>query len=112
VPNPNGIKGARAELEVQRLFRDQLGIVTARRALGAGRKDDIGDITGIGDLVVQVANWGNVAAAVRQKPIECEQQRLNAGATHAATFVRLRGGTYRVVQTEAQFFTMYNEVIS
>jgi hypothetical protein len=112
MPNPNKRKGDAAELEVQRLFRDQLGIVTARRALGAGRKDDMGDITGIGDLVVQVCSWQNVAAAVRQKPIECEQQRLNAGATHAATFVRLRGGTYRVVQTESQFFSLYREVIS
>ena len=36
-------KGDRAELEVQGILRDLLG-VPARRALGAGRKDDVGDI--------------------------------------------------------------------
>lgn len=115
--NSSKNKGDRAELEVQALFRDHIG--TGRRALGAGRKDDIGDITGLPQLCVQVVNWKDVAAAVRHKPVECEQQRVNLWRQHyeaiddvyAATFVRLRGGEYRVVMTPEQFFAMYREAI-
>jgi len=119
-------KGDRAELEVQGLLRDLLG-VPARRALGAGRKDDVGDISGVPDTVIQVADWKDVTRAVREKPLECEQQRQNfppqpaegmAGVlgivyrpTFAATFVRLRGGDYRVVLTPEQWAAMWREAV-
>ena len=103
-------KGDRAELEVQGLFRDHLGI-PARRALGAGRKDDVGDIHGVPHTVVQVVNWRDVAAAVRNKPNEAERQRENAEMPFAATFVRLKGGEYRVVMTPDQWFAMYRECL-
>jgi hypothetical protein len=131
-------KGDRAELEVQGLLRDLLG-VPARRALGAGRKDDVGDIHGVPDTVIQVADWKDALRAVREKPLECEEQRLRGeslrhahgrtpenhtlvtgragenhevfslGATFAATFVRLRGGEYRVVLTPEQWATLWRE---
>lgn len=103
--NSSKRKGDRAELEVQGIFRDHIG--AGRRALGAGRKDDIGDITGLPDLTVQVVNWQNVAAAVREKPRECVEQQQRAGTDFGATFVRLRGGEYRVVLTPEQFFCLY-----
>jgi len=106
--NPSKRKGDRAELEVQGLLRDLLG-VPARRALGAGRKDDIGDIHGIPNTVVQVANRKDVAGAVRAKPLECEHQQERAGADFGATFLRLRGGDYRVVLTPAQFAALWRE---
>ena len=112
--NSSKRKGDRAEMEVQGILRDLLG-VPARRALGAGRKDDIGDITGVPDTVIQVVNWKNVAKAVREKPLEAEGQRrataLNGmGAdVFAATFVRLRGGDYRVVMTPEQWAMMWRE---
>ena len=94
----------------------------ARRALGAGRKDDVGDITGVPDTVIQVADWKDVTRAVREKPLECEEQRLKStkpyewlGKTDhipdsfAATFVRLRGGDYRVVLTVEQWAAMWRE---
>jgi hypothetical protein len=59
--------------------------------------------------VVQVANWAAVASAVRVKPVEAEQQRINAGATFAATMIRLRGGEWRVVLTVPQFCTLLRE---
>lgn len=108
--SPSKRKGDLAELEVQALLRDHLGM-PARRALGAGRKDDIGDITGVDRTVIQVANRKDIAAAVREKPLECEQQRRNAGEPFAATFIRLRGGDYRVVMTPTQFFNLYREAI-
>jgi hypothetical protein len=108
--NPQKRKGDKAELEVAQLIADLLGF-PARRALGAGRADDVGDIHGVPDTVVQVASWADVAAAARQKPLGAEQQRLNAQATHAATFVRFRGGTYRVVLTPEQWATLMREAL-
>lgn len=100
--SPAKRKGDRAELEVAELLTDLLG-VPCRRKLGAGRLDDCGDIDGVTDTVVQVANWRDVLAAVRTKPIEAERQRANDGATFAATFVRTRGGIFRVVLTPEQW---------
>jgi len=124
VANSSKRKGDRAELEVQGLLRDLLG-VPARRALGAGRKDDVGDITGVPDTVIQVADWKDVTRAVREKPLECEAQRGHSRSdvhgymrdgdpwpcTFAATFVRLRGGDYRVVMTPEQWATMWREAV-
>ena len=73
--------------------------------LGAGRLDDTGDLDGIPDTVVQVANWNNALRAVREKPEGAETQRLNAGADYAATAVRLVGGVWRFVLTHEQFAT-------
>lgn len=108
IVNPSKRKGDKAELEVQALLRDQLG-VGARRALGAGRKDDVGDIHGVPDTVIQVCNRKDVATAVREKPLEAEEQRRRAGAAFAVTFVRLRGGDYRVVLTPEQWATYFRE---
>lgn len=102
-------KGDRAELEVQAMLRDHLG-VPARRALGAGRRDDMGDITGVPNTVIQVAAWSHdFAYGVRIKPEECETERVRAGVDFAATFMRLRGGDWRVVMTPEQFFALWRE---
>jgi hypothetical protein len=101
-------KGDRAEREVQTLIRDLLG-VPARRMLGAGRQDDIGDIEGVPETTIQVADWANVATAVRVKPDQAEEQRARAGTPLAATFVRLKGGTWRVVLTVEQWATYWRE---
>ena len=108
--NSSKRKGDKAEREVQAILRDELG-VHARRALGAGRKDDVGDVHGVPETVVQVVSWKDVARAVREKPMECEVQRVRAQATHAATFVRLRGGVWRVVMTPEQWATLWREAV-
>lgn len=106
--HPSKAKGDKAELEVQRLLQDHLGL--GRRKLGAGRKDDTGDIDGIPNTVIQVANWpSDTLGAIRHKPDEAELQRLRAGVPFAWTFVRMRGGLYRVVQTPEQAFAMWRE---
>jgi hypothetical protein len=55
---------------------------------------------------------------VREKPLEAERQVANlpmrfnmSGSipTFAATFVRLRGGEYRVVLTPEQWATLWRE---
>ena len=100
--NPNKRKGDRAELEAASLIADLTGF-PVRRKLGAGRQDDKGDLDGVPDHVIQVAAWSDVTAAVSQKPDGAERQRMNAGAGYAATFVRIRGGKWRVVLTPEQW---------
>ena len=100
--HPQKNKGDEAEREVAALLSELTG-KTVRRKLGAGRTDDTGDIEGIPNFAIQVADWKNKNAACLQKPVEAEDQRINLGVDHAATFVRFRGGRYRVVLTPEQF---------
>ncbi len=108
--SPSKRKGDKAELEVERLLQDELG-VPARRALGAGRKDDMGDIDGIPDTVIQVAAYKDIARAIREKLPEVEQQRQRAGATYSAVFARRRGGEWVVVMTPAMWCSMIRETL-
>ena len=92
------------------LIQSLLGAPTIRRKLGAGRRDDMGDIDGVEDTTIQVVNWpSDTLRAIRDKPLTCEAQRENADTTFAATFVRLRGGVYRVVLTPEQWATYVRE---
>lgn len=100
--NPSKRKGDRGELEAAAICSEIFGL-PVRRKLGAGRQDDTGDLDGVPGHVVQIADWANIAAAVRIKPKEAEQQRINAQAEHAATLIRLRGREWRVVLTIEQW---------
>ena len=95
-------KGDSAEREAAELLTELLG-VPVRRALGAGRQDDVGDLDGVPNCVIQVANWADTAAAARIKPKEAEIQKENAGVDHAVTMVRFRGGKWRMVLTPEQW---------
>jgi Holliday junction resolvase len=106
--HPNARKGAAAERELADLLANELGF-TVKRRRNLGTHEDVGDLYGVPDLTVQCANWGDIARAVRVKPLECEQQRLNAGTQFAATFLRLRGGEWRVVLSVPQYLTLYRE---
>ena len=101
-------KGDKAELEVQALIRDLTGW-PARRKLGAGRADDVGDIDGIPDTVIQVANYKDIARAIREKVDKCGDQQTRADATFGATFVRRPGGKFVVVMTPEQWATYARE---
>jgi hypothetical protein len=109
--HPAKRKGDRAELEVQGLINDLLGY-PCRRALGAGRLDDIGDISGIPETCVQVAAWADLDRAVREKLPELERQQENAGATFAGLFVRRRGGRYVVVLTPEMWACLLREALA
>lgn len=100
--DPKKSRGDRAEREVAELL-SELGW-PSRRKLGAGRADDTGDIDVIGaDVVIQVADWRDKVAAIRAKVPDAEEQRRNAGARFAATFLRLWGGDYVVVLSPEQW---------
>lgn len=108
--SPSKAKGDAAEREIAGILSDQLGL-DCRRLLGAGRKEDVGDLYGLDPWAAQVAWWPKRGPlrAVREKPDECELQRINAGATFGVTFVRLHGGVWRAVQTVEQWATAWRE---
>lgn len=105
--HPSKRKGDKAELEVQGILRDLLG-VGARRKLGAGRKDDIGDIDGLPNTVIQVTAASAPADALA-KIAETVQQQQRAGALFGATWWRRRGGGHVVMLTPEQFATLWRE---
>ncbi len=99
-------KGDSAEREAAALLTELLG-TQVRRKLGAGRTNgaggDTGDLEGVPNCAIQVASWKNTSAAAIQKPLGAEAQRQNSGSDHAATMVRFRGGTWRMVLTPEQW---------
>jgi len=104
VANPQKRKGDDAEREIAAKLTNELGFHVQRK-LGAGRKEDTGDLYGIPDTVVQVASWADVSRAALTKSKDAEQQRINAAATFAATAVRFPRGEWRIVMTVDQFAT-------
>jgi hypothetical protein len=109
VTNPAKVKGDAAEREIAAILADLTGW-PVRRKLGAGRQDDVGDLDGIPETVAQVAyRPSHTLDAVRQKPIDAERQRVNAGATFAFAAIRFRGGEWRCVLTVDQMATLLRE---
>lgn len=106
--NPQKRRGDQAEREVATILNQLLG-TNCKRALGAGRKDDVGDIYGLDDTCVQVANYRNLDRAVREKLPALERQQENAGATFAGLFVRRPGGRYVVVLTPEMWANLIRE---
>jgi hypothetical protein len=112
VTNSAKTKGDSAERDAAAILSDLLGY-PVRRKLGAGRSDDVGDLDGVPDTVVQVAWWpSDTLRAVRDKPLETEIQRERAGATFALTMVRLVGGVWRIVLTPEQAATLVREALA
>jgi len=107
LPNSSHAKGARAEREVQLLLRELLGLPSIRRALGAGRQDDMGDITGIPNTVIQVAWREDIVTALREKVAGCVVQQERAHARFGATFLRRRRSGWVVVMTPEQFADLW-----
>ena len=109
--NASKRKGDRAEIEAAEILHDLLGY-PIRRKLGAGRLDDEGDLDGVPDTVVQVADHADALRAIRSKPLDAEIQRERAGVTFASTMIRMRGGLWRVVLTPDQFATWAREALA
>lgn len=75
--NPNKVKGDRAEraaVEALRELAADLVLPDAQRMLGAGRRDDIGDLRVFPDAAVQVRAMRNLAAGVRSAAFDAEVQ--------------------------------------
>jgi hypothetical protein len=100
-------KGDRGELEIQEMLREKLGIPTIRRSLGAGRKDDVGDIDGVPSTVIQVAWWANPLTAINAKILDVDRQRRNKRVRFGALFVRrtrVRNGPQWIVVMDPDNF--------
>ena len=107
--NPQKNKGDRAEREACIYLTAATGHIVERR-FGAGMENDKGELVGIPNFAIQVADWQNKSAACLIKPREAEQQRINAKVDHAITMVRFNkrpgckeGDNWRVVMTIEQY---------
>lgn len=109
--NSNAEKGKRAEREAAALISEHLGFKVKRR-YNLGTQEDIGDLIGVPEHIVQVAAWKDLSRALRVKPVEAGNQAANAGVPFAATFLRLHGGEFRVVLTVEQWATLTREALS
>lgn len=103
-------KGNKAEREAASLLHELTGC-PVRRRLQEGRADDAGDLEGLPDCCVQVKNYRDTGAAIRDALASLEEQRANAGATFAAAFVRRPGGRFMVVMQPEHFATLYREAV-
>lgn len=106
--NRNARKGSAAEREASTMLTDLLGHA-CRRMLGAGRKDDIGDIDGLPSTTIQVTNTTNLAVALRLKPPASEQQTRNARNRYGATLIRMPRGRWLFILTPNQYRTLWTD---
>jgi len=101
-------KGDRAEREAAALLADLTGY-DVRRLLGAGRHDDLGDLD-VPGWAIQVADWQQVAAALRVKPVDADVQARRSNS-YGAAMLRLRGGAYRFALTPETWARVHDELI-
>lgn len=104
-------KGDAAELEIARILTEQLG-GTIRRRLGAGRRDDTGDLDGLIDTTAQVKNFADITRAVREGLDDSTTQQHNAGTPYGVAFIRRPGGRWFAALTIEQFCAMWREATS
>ena len=108
--NKSKNKGDAAEREIAEILSRETGL-EIRRKLGAGRQDDEGDLEGLPNHVLQVANWADTARAAREKTKGAEQQRENAKVDYAASLIRFRGGKWVVCLSIEQWLRYVKLVV-
>ena len=89
-PSKAGRLGAETERMAQDNLRVWLGVPKIRRALGAGRTDDVGDMDGVPHTCIQVTAIADLVTAIRIKLPAVEQQRKNRRVPFAAVLIRRR----------------------
>jgi hypothetical protein len=101
-------KGDQAEREIAHILTDQLGPLVRRR-LGAGRRDDTGDLDGLAHTTVEVKAYADIARAVREGLTDCAAEQTNAGTPFGVAFIRRPGGRWFAAMTVEQWCAMYRE---
>ena len=104
--NPQKAKGDAAEREIAKILAAELGIDVVRK-LGAGRKDDTGDLYGLPLVTAQVKSFADVTRAIREGLADLEVQQANAGTPYGVLFVRRPRGRWIAVQSVEQWCRMY-----
>ena len=100
-------KGPLREREVAAIF-NEAGFTKARRALGAGRQDDVGDIDGVPHLCLQVAGRKTgLATVIDEKLPATEIQRKNRDVPFAALWIRMDRKPWIIVLSPKMFFTLF-----
>lgn len=105
--HPSKRKGDAAEREIAAILTDHLG-VDVKRALGAGRQDDIGDLH-IADVTAQVKAYRDIARAINDGLDDLDRQQANACTIFGVVFVRRPGGRWIAVMDVERWATMYRE---
>ena len=108
--HPSKVKGDRAEREAAIILADRLGL-PVRRKLGAGRTDDTGDLDGIPGFTIEVKNYRDFTAAIRDGLDDVEREQTNAGTPYGAVMIRPPGGRWFFVLSVDQFCTLYREAL-
>lgn len=93
-----GDRGEREAVAVLAALAPDLVVEKPQRKLGAGRKEDTGDLVVLPDVTVQVKTYGKVEAALREAAAGAEAQRERAGTRFALGMVpipRARQGSVR-----------------
>jgi len=97
IANPQKRKGDDGERQVAKILSDMLG-ENIRRALGAGRKDDVGDLHGLVDVTGQVKTWSNITSAINVGLRDLARQQKNSGDRYGVLFVKRRSGWIVVME--------------
>jgi hypothetical protein len=97
-------KGDKAEAEIARYLSDLTGW-DVRRAYGAGRPDDRGDLSGLPYCVAQVRNWpSDVLGAERTALRDAKEQAARvAKAYFPVALVRHPGGEWVAAMSPTTF---------
>lgn len=101
--NPSKVKGDKAERDAVAFFLDatpDLCLSKAKRMLGAGRSEDVGDLYVFPDVAVQVRAYkiDSIGAAVRSSAVDSVVQAGHGDMVHAlgmVPFPRARKGTVK-----------------
>lgn len=112
--NTSKRKGDQAERDAVSYLLEvcpDLCLSNARRMLGAGRSDDVGDLRVFGDVAVQVRAYAisSIGQAVRTSAADAVSQARNAGVEHALGMVpypRARAGSVRWLACAEQWPTL------
>lgn len=108
--NPSKNKGDRGERELAKILSDELG-VTVRRKLGAGRKDDVGDLDGLPGVTCQAKNYASVTEAINVGLKDLARNMENSGDPLGVCLVRRPGGRWIAVMDVSQWCAWYRETL-
>lgn len=108
-------KGAQGEREAKALLAGLFPWLADKidRKLGAGRKEDTGDIWGLPGFTVQVANRTDLGQTLGDKAEESRQQQQNAQSPFGVMLMKLpprpggKPARWRFVLTPEQFGEIY-----
>lgn len=78
-----------------------------KRAGGAGRPDDVGDLVGLPDTVIQVKNWASLTRAINEGLPAAEVQRQNAGVRFGFVMAHQARGKWVIAMTPEQFAELF-----